>query len=104
MSKLTPSTAFTEAPTPAKKCLTTLSTRRSGLTAGAGGGCGARAALVIRRRLHRGRGFAHQLTHRRRRRLEHAALRGDLRRVTGGMHTADRARAGVGEVASPVGL
>src|ERR1700692_445586 len=46
MSKLTPSTAFTDAPTPAPKYLTTLTTRKSGSTAGATSGIGATAVSV----------------------------------------------------------
>src|SRR5579864_2978782 len=47
MSKLTPSTAFTDAPTPAPKYFTTLTTRRSGSTAGVTRAAGETTESVI---------------------------------------------------------
>src|SRR5580704_825491 len=49
MSKLTPSTAFTEAPTPAPKYFTTLTTRSSGSTAGVMRAAGATTVSVTGR-------------------------------------------------------
>src|ERR1017187_4294611 len=48
-SKLTPSTALTDAPTPAPKCFTTLTTRRSGSTDGVTRGAGATTVSVTDR-------------------------------------------------------
>src|ERR1700726_1018025 len=55
MSKLTPSTAFTDAPTPAPKYLTTLTTRSSGFPIGAGVGS-TRTAVSVTDRLRDGGG------------------------------------------------
>src|SRR5579862_7034956 len=83
MLKLTPSTAFTEAPTPALKCFTTLTTRSSGSTAGTKG-CAGATAVSVTDRLRDSGGHL-----------------GGGKPATGRVDAAGRSRAGVLDVRGP---